>query len=91
MQPTIHLQRKLDMDAKYVYALRSKCIVGCIFNSVGLSITREIPCIICPDIRPSSFKEFMTLMRIHHTHFSLEGSGSLLIYAVFFSSSSHFM
>jgi hypothetical protein len=23
-----------------------KCIVGCIFNSVGLIITREIPCIL---------------------------------------------
>jgi hypothetical protein len=36
MQPTIHLERK---------ALRSKFIVGCIFNSVGLIITRESPCI----------------------------------------------
>jgi hypothetical protein len=35
MQPTIQLDG----------ALRSKCIVGCIFNSVGVIISYESPCI----------------------------------------------
>jgi hypothetical protein len=39
MQPTIHLERKAYP------ALRCKCIVGCIFNSVVRIITREIPSI----------------------------------------------
>jgi hypothetical protein len=33
-----------------------KCIVGCIFNSVGIIITREIPCILfvyCKHFLPS--------------------------------------
>jgi hypothetical protein len=42
MQPTIHLERKAEYGRGKYLALRSKC---CIFNSVGLIITREIPCI----------------------------------------------
>jgi hypothetical protein len=45
MQPTIHLQSKAGYLPRPYAALRSKCIVGCIFNSVGLIITRESPCI----------------------------------------------
>jgi hypothetical protein len=45
MQPTIHLEGKAAYLSRRYPALRSKCIVGCIFNSVGLIITREIPCI----------------------------------------------
>jgi hypothetical protein len=41
MQPTIHLDVKLDMGE--YSALPSKCIVGCIFNSVGLFIPRKSP------------------------------------------------
>jgi hypothetical protein len=37
---------KLDIYRIHIYpALRSKYIVGYIFNSVGLIITRESPCI----------------------------------------------
>jgi hypothetical protein len=42
MQPTIHLEGYLMRPDP---ALPSICIVGCIFNSVRLIITREIPCI----------------------------------------------
>jgi hypothetical protein len=45
MQPTIHLQSKLGHGREKFPGLLRKCIVGCIFNSVGLIITREIPCI----------------------------------------------
>jgi hypothetical protein len=38
MQPTIHLQSKAEYTG-----LQCKCIVGCIFNSVGLITTRKIP------------------------------------------------
>jgi hypothetical protein len=44
MQPTIHLERRAGYGRGKYAALRSKCIVGCIFNSVGLIITRESPC-----------------------------------------------
>jgi hypothetical protein len=44
MQPTIHLEGKTGNLPRPYPALRSKCIVGCIFNSVGLIITRESPC-----------------------------------------------
>jgi hypothetical protein len=43
MQPTIHLERKAGYGRDKYPALPSKCIVGCIFNSVGVMITREIP------------------------------------------------
>jgi hypothetical protein len=45
MQHTIHLERKAGYLPRPYPALRSKCIVGCIFNSVVLIITRESPCI----------------------------------------------
>jgi hypothetical protein len=45
MQPTIHLERKAGFLPRPDPALRSKCIVGCILNSLGVIITRESPCI----------------------------------------------
>jgi hypothetical protein len=45
MQPTIHWQRKPGYFSRPYPGLLCKGIVGCIFNSVGLIITREIPCI----------------------------------------------
>jgi hypothetical protein len=47
MQPTIHLERKAGYGRGKFPVLPSKCIVGCIFNSVGLIITRKSPCILC--------------------------------------------
>jgi hypothetical protein len=44
MQPTIHRQSNPEYCLRQYPALLGKCIVGCIFNSVGLIITREIPC-----------------------------------------------
>jgi hypothetical protein len=44
VQPAIHLERKTRYGRGKYPALPSKCIVGCIFNSVGLIITRELPC-----------------------------------------------
>jgi hypothetical protein len=41
MQPTIHLEPKAELGRGKYPALSSQCIVGCIFNSVGLIITRE--------------------------------------------------
>jgi hypothetical protein len=41
MQPTIHLEGKTGYLPRIYPALRSKCIVGCIFNSVGSIITLE--------------------------------------------------
>jgi hypothetical protein len=43
MQPTIHLGRQAGYGRGKNPAF--KCIVGCIFNSVGRIITRETPCI----------------------------------------------
>jgi hypothetical protein len=45
MQPTIHLQSKPGYGREEFPGLLCKCIVGCIFNSVGLIITRKIPCV----------------------------------------------
>jgi hypothetical protein len=45
MQPTIHLEGKAVFLPHPYPGLRSKCIVGCIFNFVGLIITRESSCI----------------------------------------------
>jgi hypothetical protein len=45
MQPTIHLEGKAGYGGGKCPALSSKCIVCCIFFSVGIIITREIPCI----------------------------------------------
>jgi hypothetical protein len=42
MQPTIHLERKAGFLPRPDPALRSKCIVGCILNSLGLIITLYI-------------------------------------------------
>jgi hypothetical protein len=44
MQPTIHWEGKAGYLPRPYPALPSKCIVGCIFNSVGFIITRKIPC-----------------------------------------------
>jgi hypothetical protein len=41
MQPTIHLERKPRYGRRKYPALPLKCIVGCIFNYVGVIITRE--------------------------------------------------
>jgi hypothetical protein len=46
MQPTILLERKARYGRGKYPDLRSKCIVGCIFNSVRVIITRESPCIV---------------------------------------------
>jgi hypothetical protein len=43
MQPTIHLQKKPEYSPRPYPGVVYKCIVGCIFDSVGLIITREIP------------------------------------------------
>jgi hypothetical protein len=40
MQPTIHLVRKARYGHGINPALRTKCIVGCIFNSAGHVVTR---------------------------------------------------
>jgi hypothetical protein len=45
MQTTIHLERKAGYGRGKYPALPSKCIVGCIFNSIGLIITRGSPCV----------------------------------------------
>jgi hypothetical protein len=45
MQPTIQRECKAGYLPLPYPALRSKCIVGWIFYSAGLIITREIPCI----------------------------------------------
>jgi hypothetical protein len=42
MQPTIHLERNTGYGRSKYPVLPSQCIVGCIFNSVELIITREI-------------------------------------------------
>jgi hypothetical protein len=42
-QLTLHFRKKLAIEIKISSFIR-KCIVGCIFNSVGFIITREIPC-----------------------------------------------
>jgi hypothetical protein len=42
MQLTIHFQKKTDILISVASFFR-KCSVGCIFNSVGLIITGEIP------------------------------------------------
>jgi hypothetical protein len=44
MQPAIHLERKAGFGRGKYPALPSKCIVGCIFISVELIITRDSPC-----------------------------------------------
>jgi hypothetical protein len=44
MQPTIHLEGKAGYLPRPHHSLRSKCIVGCIFNSVGLIIIHELRC-----------------------------------------------
>jgi hypothetical protein len=43
MQPTIHLESKGGHRRGKYSALPSQCIVRCIFKSVGLIITLEIP------------------------------------------------
>jgi hypothetical protein len=45
MQPTLHFRKKLAIEIK-ISSFFQKCIVSCIFNSVGFIITREIPHII---------------------------------------------
>jgi hypothetical protein len=46
MQPTIHLERKAQYGSGKYTVLPPKCIVGCIFNCVGLIITRKSLCMI---------------------------------------------
>jgi hypothetical protein len=46
MQPTIHLEGKAGHLPRPNPVLRSKCIVGCVFNSLELIITRESSCIL---------------------------------------------
>jgi hypothetical protein len=46
MQPTIHLQSKTGYGRGQYPGLQWKCIVACIFKSVGFIITHEIPCIV---------------------------------------------
>jgi hypothetical protein len=41
MQPTIHMQSKPGYGRRQNPGLLCKCIVCCIFNSVGLIITRN--------------------------------------------------
>jgi hypothetical protein len=79
MQPTIHLEGKAGYLPCLHPALRSKCIVGCIFNSVGLIIIRESPCRIImnllgirmstQDITPLSgdkkYRRLKTLIQLH--------------------------
>jgi hypothetical protein len=43
MQPAIHFESKAGFLPRSNPALRSECIVGCIFNSGGLIITHESP------------------------------------------------
>jgi hypothetical protein len=44
MQDTIYLESKPGYFSRPYPGLLCKCIVGCIFNSIGFIITREIPC-----------------------------------------------
>jgi hypothetical protein len=44
VQPTMHLERKAEYGRGKYPTLRSRCVVGCIFGSVGLIITHEPPC-----------------------------------------------
>jgi hypothetical protein len=46
MQPTIHLQNKPGYCRRPCPGSLCKCIVGCVFKSVRLVITREILCIL---------------------------------------------
>jgi hypothetical protein len=47
LQPRIHLQSKAVLYGRGQYTgLQRKCIVGCIFKSVGFIIIHEIPCIV---------------------------------------------
>jgi hypothetical protein len=46
IQPKIHLERKAGYRRGKYRALHSKCIVGCIFNSIGLITNRESPYIL---------------------------------------------
>jgi hypothetical protein len=46
MQPTIHFQSKFEYSPRPDLGLLCKRIMGCIFNSFGLILTSEIPCII---------------------------------------------
>jgi hypothetical protein len=58
MQPTIHLEGEAGYLSRPYPALRSKCIVGCPFTSVGPIITRKSPCI-------TSSKTLQTLLLIN--------------------------
>jgi hypothetical protein len=58
MQPTIHLEGEAGYLPGPYPAVRSKRIVGCLFNSVGHIITRKSPCI-------TSSKTLQTLLLIN--------------------------
>jgi hypothetical protein len=63
MQPTIHLENKAGHLPRPNPVLRSKCIVGCVFNSVELIITRESSCI----LHEKGFnKEFFLYIVVKH-------------------------
>jgi hypothetical protein len=67
-QPSIHLERKAGYGHGKDSALRSKCIVGCIFNSVGL-ITREIACVDITDTIHQKQSVFVLLPDIQNNRF----------------------
>jgi hypothetical protein len=67
-QPTIHLKGKIGYLPRPYPALRSKCIVGCIFNSAGLIIALEMPCIVNHHSK-SIFYKFRNSFRILNDYF----------------------
>jgi hypothetical protein len=81
MQPTIHLECKIGYLPRPYPALCSKCIMGCILNSIGLIITRESPILdsklllhLTDIFRfDSSFCFCMSILQTHKHH-SLESS-----------------
>jgi hypothetical protein len=85
MQPIIHLESKAGYFPYPHPALRSKCIVGCIFNSVGFIIIRESLCRIIimnllgirmstQDIAPLSgdkkYRRLKTLIQLYAGYFT---------------------
>jgi hypothetical protein len=57
MQTTIYLERKAGYGRGKYPALPSKCIVGCIFNSIGLIITQQ---------QSSCWKESLKILWLHY-------------------------
>jgi hypothetical protein len=48
MQPTKHLESKPEYFPRSCPGLLSKCIVGCLFNAIGLIITYKLSA--CKDV-----------------------------------------